>query len=93
MGKLGNVWERVANAADLATEPRPGVPLVELAGDERVLIENHHGVTQYSPDEICVRVCYGNVLVTGNRLEIAYMSKERLIITGVIECLRLNHRR
>jgi len=48
--------ERVAMAADLPDEPIPGVPLVEIAGDRRVLIEHHCGVTQYGRCRISVRV-------------------------------------
>ena len=45
MGK--HFIDRMADAADLPDEPIPGQPLVEIAGERRVLIERHSGVTEY----------------------------------------------
>ena len=81
--------ERVAMAADMSDEPIPGVPLVEIAGDRRVLIEHHCGVTQYGRCRISVRVKYGSVVVIGTQLELTRMTLEQLIITGKIECVQL----
>lgn len=84
--------QRITSAADLNDEPLPGVPLVEIAGDSRVLIEHHFGVTQYGRCQICVRVKYGLVVVQGTRLELARMTKQQLVITGCIECVKLERR-
>ena len=81
--------ERVAMAADLPDEPIPGVPLVEIAGDRRVLIEHHCGVTQYGRCRISVQVKYGSVVVIGTQLELTRMTLQQLIITGKIECVQL----
>lgn len=87
------ILERVTAAADLGTEPLPGVPLVELAGECRVLIEHHMGVTGYSDQVIHVKVCYGCIQICGCNLSLACMSKERLIITGRIDAVKLLHGR
>lgn len=84
--------ERVTAAADLASESMPGLPVLELAGENRVLIENHQGVTGYSDVMICVKVQYGCLEINGNRLSLAYMSKEKLIIMGKINEIKLLHR-
>lgn len=76
--------ERFTKAADLQEEPIPGLPLIELAGDRRVLIENHCGVTQYSPDRICVKVKFGQICISGEHLELAKMCKGQLVICGRI---------
>ncbi|MBQ7817409.1 MAG: YabP/YqfC family sporulation protein [Oscillospiraceae bacterium] len=81
--------ERITNAADLSDELIPGVPLVEIAGDRRVLIEHHCGVTQYGRCQISVRVKYGTVVVVGTQLELTRMTGQQLIITGRIECVQL----
>jgi sporulation protein YqfC len=89
MKKHNNILERIAYAADLGTEPLPKLPLIELAGENRVLVENHKGVIQYGDHEICLKVSYGYISICGNRLELARMTKEQLIITGYIESVRL----
>ena len=65
------------------------VPLVELAGQNRVLIENHLGVLAYSLEEIQVMVCYGSVRVIGSELRLMEMNKEQLVISGRIDALQL----
>ena len=91
MGK--HFIDRMADAADLPDEPIPGQPLVEIAGERRVLIERHSGVTEYGRQQICVKVKYGTVCVTGQGLELTRMTKEQLIISGCIECVKLERRR
>ena len=90
---MGRNWmQRVTEAADLHGEAMPGVPLVELAGDRRVLIECHRGVTEYSPGRISVRVAYGSVCICGCGLELSVMTKERLVISGRIDSVALVRR-
>ena len=64
-------------------------PIVELAGQNRVLIENHLGILGYSTDEIQIKVTYGKVCISGSKLMLQQMSREQLVITGNIETLEL----
>lgn len=85
--------ERLADSADLSGEPMPGLPVVELAGDRRVLIERHGGVTEYSSERICVKVRYGAVCISGCGLELTCMTREQLVVTGRIDCVQLQRRK
>ena len=76
--------------SDLPCEPVPGVPLVELMNDQRVLIENHRGVTAYEKTEIRVQVKFGEIIVCGDLLEIACMSAKQLIIKGNIQSINIS---
>lgn len=84
--------QKLADAADLSTESLPGVPVVEIAGKERVIIEGHRGVTAYGNERICVRVSYGYIQVKGCGLELARMTREHLVICGKIHCVELQRR-
>lgn len=64
-------------------------PIVELVGQNRLLIENHQGVMSYSPGEIKIKVSYGCVIVTGENLQLMEMSKVKLAICGRICALQL----
>ena len=79
-------WKATVNES---CEYLPGVPVVELAGDRRVLIENHHGVTEYGENRICVNVKYGALCVCGSSLELAKMTSAQLIITGMISSVAI----
>lgn len=82
----------LADGADLPSEPLPGVPVVELAGECRVLIERHGGVTEYSRERISVKVRYGQVRVCGCGLELTRMTREQLVISGRIDGIELLRR-
>ncbi len=92
MGKGEVFWQRLAQNADLTEEALPLQPIVELAGTDRALIENHMGIASYSRDCVAVKVKYGFVHVCGSCLEIRRMSRERLVIRGRIDSVRLQRR-
>lgn len=85
MGKNLHWVQQLADRADLQGEALPGIPIVELAGDRRVLIERHNGVTEYSPQRICVGVSYGVVSIIGRELKLMRMSKEQVVICGRVD--------
>ena len=87
------IMQRISAAADMVDAPLSGIPLVEIAGDSRVLIEHHFGVTEYGRCQICVRVKYGILIINGSRLELARMTRELLVVTGCIDSVRLERRR
>lgn len=89
MKRQGNFFDWVALGADLPTESAPGQPLVEMAGEHRVLIENHHGVTVYGCSQIHVKVTYGQLCVCGAGLKLARMTKQQLVITGRIDSVSI----
>lgn len=86
------LWQRLADGADLSDEVMPGQPVVEIAGQCRVLIENHMGVKGYSSERIVVKVKYGYVHVCGACLELSRMTSEQLVIRGRIDQISLHRR-
>ena len=87
--KKNRIGQRIAFGADIPDATVPRLPIVEIAGESRVLIENHRGVTQYSRESICVKVKFGQVCVNGFALELARMTKGQLVITGRIDSVSL----
>ena len=70
-------------------EVRQPVPLVEIANDRRILIENHQGVCSYTTERINVRVMFGQICIYGDRLHIVRMTREQLVICGAIQSVSL----
>lgn len=93
MKRYNHLLERLMDHADLQTEPLPNVPLVELAGERRVLIENHCGVTEYGQEQIKVRVRYGILCICGHGLVMTRMTKGQLVITGRIDSINIVRRK
>lgn len=84
MDRGKRIFREIAQGMYLESEPLPGIPLVEIYNQNRVLIENHMGVLRYGHCEIQIRMRFGILCVCGKSLELARMTKEQLIITGNI---------
>lgn len=93
MGKAETFWQRLSDAADLGEESLIGQVIVEITGENRVLIENHMGVKGYSREKIVIRVRYGYIHVCGEHLELIRMSRDTLVIRGKILQVCLNRRK
>lgn len=92
MGDRGYWIQRVADKAQLYAEPLPGVPIVEIAGDRRVLVERHHGVVEYGDHTIRVNVDFGLVTVSGDNLQLMEMTHRQIVIYGTIYSIQLQRR-
>lgn len=92
MGKAYRFLESLADRAELETEPMPAQPIIEVAGDSRVLVENHGGVRAYSSERILVNVRFGMVCVCGCGLQLMRMTKDQLVIRGRIDSVSLQRR-
>ena len=80
---------RFLDSISKKTDLIPGVPLLEIAGQCRVLLENHRGIIAYSPSQVTVRVQFGSYCIHGCALKIARMGKDQLVIQGRIEMVQL----
>ncbi len=92
MERSSKFMQWLTDSMDLPEAPVPGLPIVELAGDMRVLIEGHCGVSEYSRERIGVKVSYGLVCVMGCGLDLIRMSRERLVIRGRIDQVQIHRR-
>ena len=84
--------ERLIHAVDLDGEPVPGRSLIEIIGNNSVLIENHCGVVAYSKQVIRVKTKCGMICISGANLSLMKMSKELLRICGAIKSIELQGR-
>ena len=86
---MEKLFDKVALAVDLPAEPAPGQPLVEIFGQNRVIVENHKGVICYENEIIRVRVCFGQIEIKGRELQLMKMCKPQLVICGRIDSVQL----
>lgn len=93
MVKGRHFFENMMEQSALHPESVPGQPIVEIAGERRVLIENHLGVAAYGTERILVNVKYGFVCICGCNLEMIRMTKDQLVILGRIDSVGLQRRR
>lgn len=93
MRQGNNFLKTAVQLMESGDTPLPGVPLIEIYDQRRVLIENHHGVIGYGCHEVLVKVQFGVVCVCGEDLRLNKMSRDQLIITGRICAVNLRRGR
>lgn len=67
----------------------PGQSVVELLGDNRVLVENHRRIIEYDLERACIAVSYGKVIIMGCNLQLRHVASRKLLVTGRIERIEL----
>ena len=88
-----NHWVKwIASGTQICGESLPGIPVVEIAGDRRVLIERHEGVIEYGTELIRIRVQYGVVCIGGCDLQLKQMTKQQLVVSGRIDTIQIQRR-
>ena len=92
MGRKNRIMELLADSAELETEPMPAQPIIEISGEQRMLVENHRGVSAYSSERILINVEFGAVCVCGCGLRLFRMTREQLVIRGRIDIVSLQRR-
>lgn len=93
MKSRADIMNHITLGADLPGETLPRIPLVEIAGESRVLVENHQGVIAYGCDEIKIKVSFGLICIGGAGLRLARMSGHQLVVVGKINCVSMQRGR
>lgn len=88
-----SIWRNLLDSGGLEDECVPGQSVVELLGDNRVLIENHRRIIEYELERICIGVGYGMVCIVGSNLRLRHVTSRKLLITGRIDRLELHRGR
>ena len=87
--KGDRLFRDLTERAGLHTESFPGITLLELSGDDRVLVENHRRVMGYTPQCILLRTNFGKTKIEGEHLVIASMERGQLLIRGRVRSVLL----
>ena len=80
--KRPGILHRATDTFDLPGEVTLDLPRLTVTGGRRVVVENHQGLMDYSPE--CIVVTGGKVTlrIIGDALELRAMSAEALLISG-----------
>ena len=87
MNQHNKTLNRLKSWLDLSVPTTPGMPIVEIAGNRRVLIENHNGIAEYGNEKIVILVKLGKIIISGTQLEVCNMSRHQLVIVGCIDAV------
>lgn len=86
------VKKRMADAFDLPPDIVLGLPKITLIGRIQLYIENHKGITLYEKEKIRIRVNDGDIVITGNDLNLRTVYNDDIFIEGVIASIDLERK-
>lgn len=92
MDRSGKFFQRMKEQTDSSAEEMLKLPIIELASDRRVLVENHIGIKAYCREKIQVNIKFGHICICGSNLQVLKMTKEQLVICGKIASVSLHRR-
>ncbi|MGI6662313.1 MAG: sporulation protein YqfC [Bacillota bacterium] len=87
---LRKIKQDLAEILELPLDVSLDLPRIVIVGELGVLIQNHRGLIQYSPDRIVVGVGEGQIAVTGESLKISEVNREDMIVRGRIKTVQMS---
>lgn len=63
---------------------------MRIHGNEKVIIENHLGITVYENDLVGISTKGQNIIIKGSKFKIEEINDFKVIIGGIVEEIRIN---
>ena len=60
------------------------LPKISMIGNNQMLVENHRGVIEYTPQRIRVNFSIGVIRIQGNDMKLENIAADDIMITGEI---------
>lgn len=86
---LRKLRQELSEILELPLDVSMDLPKVTIVGDLGVLIQNHRGLIQYSPEKIVIGVGKGQIAILGRSLQIEEVSKEDMIVRGTLGSVQM----
>ncbi|HAN10152.1 MAG TPA: sporulation protein YqfC [Clostridiales bacterium] len=82
---MESLKKKIYSAVDIPKETFLNIPLATIVGNEEIVIENYKAVLDYKPDTIRINTKIGHVKISGKNMNIKYIRKDEIFITGIIK--------
>lgn len=77
---MGRVSAKLGVPEEIATD----VPKITMLGINKLMIENHNGLIEYSTDTIRVKTSFGIICIDGRELLLDVMDSGSIAVSGKI---------
>lgn len=84
------VQQGVANALEIPEDALLNLPKITMVGNTQVLIENHMGVIEYTPQKLRIGVSIGEIEITGTEFFLKNILSDELSLRGQIQSVVFN---
>jgi len=85
--RLDDMKSAVSEMFELPREIMLNLPKISMIGSNQMLVENHKGVIEYTPQRIRVNSSIGVIRVQGNDMKLKNIAADDIMITGGIKSI------
>lgn len=85
--RLEEVKSAVTDLFDLPKEITLNLPKISMIGNNQMLVENHKGIIEYTPQRIRVNSTVGLIRVQGSDLKLRNIATDDIMITGTMKII------
>lgn len=80
--------QRIAQILELPDDLIMDLPRITMLGNKQLLIENHRGIVEYTPEFIKINLSYGALNIVGEGMFLGNLQVEQILIEGKIREIR-----
>lgn len=77
-------FNQLSEYYDLPEDVIINLPIINMAGNQKMVIENHEGIVQYTDSQISIKIKKSLLIVEGVELKILQYAKDEIMIKGKI---------
>jgi len=83
--KLNEVKVVVSEMFELPKDITLNLPKISIIGNSQMLVENHRGVIEYTPQKIRLNSTIGIIMVEGQDMNLKNIAADDIMIIGMIK--------
>lgn len=83
--RIEEVKTKVSEIFELPKDIVLNLPRISMIGNNQMLVENHRGVIEYTPQKIRLNSTIGVIRVEGQDMDLKNIAADDILITGVIK--------
>jgi sporulation protein YqfC len=85
--RLEDMKNAVSEMFELPKDITLNLPKISMIGSNQMLVENHRGVIEYTPQRIRVNSSIGVIRIQGSEMKLKNIAADDIMITGGIKAI------
>ncbi|NLA84836.1 MAG: sporulation protein YqfC [Clostridiales bacterium] len=85
--KLEIMKSNLSEIFDLPKDIMLNLPRISMIGNNQMMVENHKGIIEYTPQRIRVNSSIGVIRIQGKDMQLKNIASDDIMITGEIKIL------
>lgn len=82
-------WEAgLANLFDIPQDVALDLPRITMLGNTQLLVENHKGIVEYTPERVRLKLTLGELEIGGTAMTLSNLRAEQMLVEGTISWVK-----